>query len=363
MNEKNDHTRDDYYSLFKSMLSLSNLIPGLTINQSEEHLYVHLALDEGPCDIHIMPVFTGLTLFCFNYHFSSFSYETFLSGLEKSYPEKIASIKSQMLSNQERHDIIKFNYCHCGRTELLTGNDVYVYMKENEFCIDKSPVTKQCVFPQGYYLGFALFMETNFPSLNLDIAKLFGIDTDMLSHKYLNKINQFTYITRCNSETLTLCEQIFHLSFNYKKQDIYKLRALILQLITTYQFAEETKPIGSRTFLTNFQIGIAKNVAKRIREDLSKRTSAKEMALDYGVSETSLKNYFREVYGENLSVYENRLRMEKAAELLRDTNLCVSAIAEQAGYLSQSKFAAAFKKYYQVTPVEFRRKSTLSVPD
>ena len=72
-------------------------------------------------------------------------------------------------------------------------------------------------------------------------------------------------------------------------------------------------------------------------------------------SETSLKNYFRGVYGQNISVYLREIRLKKAAELFASTNLSVSEVAEQVGYMNQSKFAAVFKKQYGQTPLEYRR--------
>lgn len=69
-----------------------------------------------------------------------------------------------------------------------------------------------------------------------------------------------------------------------------------------------------------------------------------ELAEEFSISETSLKNYFRGVYGQNVSVYLREIRMNKAGELLATTRLSVAEIAEQVGYLNQSKFASVFQK-------------------
>ena len=47
--------------------------------------------------------------------------------------------------------------------------------------------------------------------------------------------------------------------------------------------------------------------------------------------------------------------MERAAELLRSTDLSILEIAGRVGYDSQSKFTAAFKSAYQVLPKEYRK--------
>lgn len=80
-----------------------------------------------------------------------------------------------------------------------------------------------------------------------------------------------------------------------------------------------------------------------------------ELAEEFSISETSLKNYFRGVYGQNISVYLREIRMNKAGELLATTRLSVAEIAEQVGYLNQSKFASVFKKQFGVSPLEYRR--------
>ena len=48
-------------------------------------------------------------------------------------------------------------------------------------------------------------------------------------------------------------------------------------------------------------------------------------------------------------------RMERAAALLRETDLSVAEIAGQVGYESQSKFTAAFKEQFGQLPKEYRR--------
>lgn len=47
--------------------------------------------------------------------------------------------------------------------------------------------------------------------------------------------------------------------------------------------------------------------------------------------------------------------MNKAGELLATARLSVAEIAEQVGYLNQSKFASVFKKQFGVSPLEYRR--------
>ena len=88
--------------------------------------------------------------------------------------------------------------------------------------------------------------------------------------------------------------------------------------------------------------------------------SASALAEKFSVGETSLKNYFRGVYGQNISTYLREVRMKAAAEFLEDTSRPIAEIAEQIGYSNQGKFAAVFKKQFGMSPLEYRRAQKLA---
>ena len=48
--------------------------------------------------------------------------------------------------------------------------------------------------------------------------------------------------------------------------------------------------------------------------------------------------------------------LRKAAELLQHSNLSVLEISSQAGFNNLSNFNRQFKKYYQMTPSQYRKK-------
>ena len=60
----------------------------------------------------------------------------------------------------------------------------------------------------------------------------------------------------------------------------------------------------------------------------------------------------------NMSGYLAQIRMHEAARLLRETRENVSTIGEKCGYPVESTFYRNFKKYYHMTPAEY--KSSLS---
>lgn len=60
--------------------------------------------------------------------------------------------------------------------------------------------------------------------------------------------------------------------------------------------------------------------------------------------------------GEGLSEYIYRLRMERAAHMLTETKEKIHEISKKTGYQNPSHFSRVFKKYYNMTPDDYRCK-------
>ena len=103
------------------------------------------------------------------------------------------------------------------------------------------------------------------------------------------------------------------------------------------------------------QVKIIREIHDHLTEHMEQRVTIEELAHQYLINPTTLKTVFKEVYGNSLAAHMKEHRMEKAASLLRETELSVAEIAGQVGYESQSKFTAAFKEQFGQLPKEYRR--------
>jgi len=83
--------------------------------------------------------------------------------------------------------------------------------------------------------------------------------------------------------------------------------------------------------------------------------SLASVASKFNITESYLSRFFKEQTGENFSKYIERLRMEKAHELLNKQNLPVSAVAEKVGYNYPQVFRRVYKRYFGITPSMSRK--------
>lgn len=91
-----------------------------------------------------------------------------------------------------------------------------------------------------------------------------------------------------------------------------------------------------------------------IWEHYTRKLSLQEIAEVSGLSASYFSSIFKEEMGENLSGYLNRLRAEKAAVMLTETELSLHQIARACGFEDQSWFSKIFKSYAGVSPGKYR---------
>lgn len=103
------------------------------------------------------------------------------------------------------------------------------------------------------------------------------------------------------------------------------------------------------------QVKIIREIHDHLTEHMEQRMTIEELSHRYLINPTTLKTVFKEVYGNSLAAHMKEHRMEKAAALLRETDMSVAEIAGQVGYESQSKFTAAFKEQFGQLPTAYRR--------
>jgi len=73
------------------------------------------------------------------------------------------------------------------------------------------------------------------------------------------------------------------------------------------------------------------------------------------LSERQMKRRFKAATGESPMNYIQRIRVALAREKLDTTSLNIEQISQQVGYNDTNHFRSLFKKFYEMTPTEYRK--------
>jgi AraC-like DNA-binding protein len=98
-----------------------------------------------------------------------------------------------------------------------------------------------------------------------------------------------------------------------------------------------------------------KRVIAVIESRVANPPSLDELAGEIGVSRRHFFRAFKQSTGKTPHAYVAEHRMQRAAGLLRATDLSATEIALECGFASSSHFTVAFKRAYGAGPSEFRR--------
>jgi LacI family transcriptional regulator len=95
-----------------------------------------------------------------------------------------------------------------------------------------------------------------------------------------------------------------------------------------------------------------------LREHVGNTVYVEEVARAAGVTRRVLELRFRAALGTSVYAEAQRLHFERALELMPESTLTLSEIADASGFESPSVFASAFRRRYQTSPSEYRRRLT-----
>ena len=98
-------------------------------------------------------------------------------------------------------------------------------------------------------------------------------------------------------------------------------------------------------------------IVDRIAGDVAKPLSAGDMAAELGMSESRFSRFFRRATGNTFTDFVNRIRVNRACQLLMETDRLVTHICYEVGFNNVANFNRRFLEIKGMTPTEFRRQS------
>lgn len=301
-----------------------------------------------PCDYINLNPFQSLLLFKNERHAS------------KHYKELAMKIENQISSLYGKNCYLSVSSEIKGSNDILRAyEEAEAYLEDRFFLSDTyifsgdtSYLSNEDYSWQDNYLLQAVQKDIQFKdiySLKHDISKFFEKyqNSPSLSHIYIRFI--------CCNLLQILYEELPEYrksEFKHKVTSIYSTQNLQeIRVLIDNVLDEVIKKLEIEQQSPNHAINVVKQyIYEHYNENLSLELLADKVFLSYRY----LSSLFIQETGCGINKYIKNVRMDKAKELLFNTNMKVSDICKAVGYSNVSYFCKSFKDNFGVTPEKYR---------
>ena len=229
-----------------------------------------------------------------------------------------------------------------------------LYNMEGEGVFSSAHVKKQAIKPGDMFLLFPGEWHTYHP------LETTGWKQYWIGFKGKN-IDE-----RVKAGFLSLEKPIYHVGFSHEIKATYE---------KAYDIAQEESAYVQQTLagMVNYLIGLMYSLERniilnknsqqvdiinkarlRIREALEQELTIQDVAQEFGMGYSSFRKLFKEYTGISPALYQQDLKLQRAKELLRTTDMIIKEIAYKLNFDSPDYFSSKFKMKTGLKPSDFR---------
>lgn len=205
-------------------------------------------------------------------------------------------------------------------------------------------------------IRFPAQTETQYIVIGITSSKLRSLLNVEKPNRVLQTITtdaaSFLYFESMNTETRQLLKKIVDINMTDSLSDFLvqiKAKELLYHLFHRLLKRENT----SQKTVSNSDAEKLIAVRSLILENIGNLPLIADLANKVGMSETKLKQLFKQTFGQTLYNYYQKIRMEEAAFLLKQAGYSVSEVGYQLGFSNLSHFSRLFQRHYGITPKKY----------
>lgn len=262
-----------------------------------------------------------------------------------------------------------------GERVRLTAGDLAIARGPGPYTCADDPATApqalilpegQCAYPDGRALNGSMDLGVRAWGDRLDGSTLVLIGTYMMDGEISGRLlDALPPLLSLTSEewpcplTPLLMEEIGRDEPGQEVVLDRLLDLLVIAALRAWFSRPEAEPPAWYRAMADPVVG---RVLRLVQDDPAHSWTVASLAVKAGVSRAGLARRFTELVGEPPMTHLTGWRLTLAADLLRDTDETIGAIARQVGYGSAFALSSAFKRVYGVSPQEHRGRAGAGLP-
>ncbi|NRQ17732.1 helix-turn-helix domain-containing protein [Ensifer sesbaniae] len=134
--------------------------------------------------------------------------------------------------------------------------------------------------------------------------------------------------------------------------------SLFIQLLDLLVNTDEFELLSSPEFAPELEaqsLDVLRGALAFIYENIATDIHLADLAKRAGMSETAFSRFFKKNTGNTFTDHVNKLRIWRACKLLAETDMPITDICFEVGYLNISNFNRTFLRQHKMTPSAYRR--------
>lgn len=250
--------------------------------------------------------------------------------------------------------IIEIAFCKAGRYECNYKRGFLTYLGENDLAISVIHSQREKpVFPTGFYDGVAVIIDTEIVGTRFT-APVDGVTIDFASLIQKFCPDRCCLVMKTPPELFPVFRALCH---PMHKGSLGYLRLKVLELFLVLSDLSAQDAVKPAAYFSGDTIQKVKALKAALMEQLDTKISLRELAAQYDLSLTMLKDCFKAIYGKPVYAFHREYKMQVATKLLTTTDLSIAELAGRLGYENPNKFSTAFRDVIGLSPRAYRAKN------
>lgn len=248
--------------------------------------------------------------------------------------------------------ILAIDHCREGRMEYSAGDGRIGCTSAGDMKLDlRRQHTGEFIFPSCHYHGLTVAIDLDIIGQSLsEEVKDFPVAPEEIITRF--SLGAYPRVLHGMKEADHIFGELYRVP---EKIRIPYFKVKILELLLYLNAMTVPEDENEQPYFYRTQAEKVRAIRHFLIAHISENYTQEELSRRFDIPMTAMKTCFRSVYGEAIGAWLTGYRMNRAAELLRESELSIAEIGSRVGYDNAGKFTVAFKKTMKLTPSEYRR--------
>lgn len=248
--------------------------------------------------------------------------------------------------------ILAIDHCREGRMEYSAGDGRIGCTSAGDMKLDlRRQHTGEFIFSSCHYHGLTVAIDLDIIGQSLsEEVKDFPVAPEEIITRF--SLGAYPRVLHGMKEADYIFGELYRVP---EKTRIPYFKVKILELLLYLNAMTVPEDENEQPYFYRTQAEKVRAIRQFLIAHISENYTQEELSRRFDIPMTAMKTCFRSVYGEAIGAWLTGYRMNRAAELLRESELSIEEIGSRVGYDNAGKFTVAFKKTMKLTPSEYRR--------